>query len=740
MQYVQGETLADLIRRRPLEIGQCLGIAVQLSDALAEAHSHGIIHRDIKPSNIMINARHQAKVMDFGLAKTVEARSLADTAAETRSLLTEPGAIIGTVPYMSPEQVRGETLDARSDIFSFGAVLYEMITGHQPFAAESAAMTISAIVTREPAPLARYSNAAPRQLERIVNKALHKDREERYQTTRDLLIDLKSLKHELEFEAELERSKSPGTRVTSEKPAVTDASQRFDTSEAAAVPTSPTGAYLVSGINRHRRAAIVALAALALAIAALAYRFYFAPSVTTIDSIAVLPFINEGGGAELEYLSDGMTEALISSLSHLHNISVKARSSVFRYKGKVIDPKKIGQELSVQAVLIGRVIQRAEQLTLTLELVDAKTENVIWSEQHQRHPTDLASLQSEIARVVLDKLRQTLTDDDEKLLENRHTDNTEAYQLYLQGRYQWNKRTKESLKRAVEYFQQAIDKDPTYALAYSGLAECYDVFNTYELAPPNEAYTKARMAAQKALEIDPTLGEAYAALADTRESFDWDFEGAERDYQKAITLAPNHALAHQWYGELLRKLGRHDEAIAEQLRAQKLDPFSRAINSSLGVTLFFARRYDESIAQFRKVNEMDADFAPPYLYLGRCYAIKGMYPEAIAEQQKAVAISNGGSNELAGLAYTFAKSGKRSEARKILEQLRERQKREYVDRGTIALIYHALGEKEEALANLEKAYQDKSTSVPYIKVNPLYDDEFRSDPRFQELLRRVGLR
>lgn len=376
---------------------------------------------------------------------------------------------------------------------------------------------------------------------------------------------------------------------------------------------------------------------------------------------------------------------------------------------------------------------------MNLELVDTQTENVIWSAQYRRKQTDHVSLQPEIARDVSEKLRQKFTDADEKRLEKRQTENTQAYQLYLQGRYQWNKRTRESLKHAVEYFEQAIEKDPNYAMAYSSLADCYTVFSTYDVAPPNEAYTKARLAAQKALEIDPTLGEAYATLADVKESFDWDFAGSERDYRRAIALAPNYATAHQWYGELLRKLGRADEAVAEQRRAQELDPLSRVINSSLGQTLYLARRYDEAIAQLRKVIEMDADFAAPYRILGWCYTVKGMYAEAIAEHRKAVALSNGGDSELAGLAYALAKSGKESEARKILDRLNEKQKRGYFDHSSLALIHFALGEKEEALINLEKAYLEKSTGLPYIKVSPAYDDEFRSNPRFQELLRKIGL-
>jgi serine/threonine-protein kinase len=760
MEYVEGRTLRKHLTKSGTSIAELLNVVIQAAEALAAAHGAGIIHRDNKPENIKVRADGYVKVLDFGLAKLSEPspspQSPASDSQPSPTVLsaTEPGTLLGTVNYMSPEQARGLVVDARTDIFSLGVVMYEMASGSLPFRGETSLDVLVSLLEKDPPALADSVMNIPAEFERVINKALSKEREQRYLSARELLFELKSLKEDLKFQARLERSSlpdgDPGKPIVDILQARTHVSEENKTTEGS-VPvsteyglatSSSSAAYIAGKVRRHKREFIAVLLFLILGAVGLSWWSYSdrAEHKRSIESIAVLPFINESGSADLEYLSDGMTETLISSLSHLQNISVKARSSVFRYKGKEIDPKRIGHELSAQAILTGRVRQGAEQLKVSLELVDAVTENVLWSQQYQRRQGDLASLQNEIAIDVLEKLRQKLTDADEIRLEKRHTDDTEAYHLYLQGRYQWNKRTKESLRRAVEHFQQAIDKDPGYALAYSGLADCYTVFTTYELAPPAEAYTKARMAAQKALGIDPTLGEAYATLADVKESFDWDFGGAERDYQKAIALAPNYATAHQWYGELLRKVGRLDEAVVEQRRAQELDPVSLIINGSLGLTLFYARRYDEAIIQLRKTIDLDANFALAPRTLGWCYTMKGMYTEAVAEHQKAVALSNGGINELAGLAYTLAKSDKRSQARKILGQLNERQKREYVDRGALAKIHFALGEKEAALADLEKAYQEKSTELSYIKVNPAYDDEFRSDPRFQELLRKVGLR
>lgn len=489
--------------------------------------------------------------------------------------------------------------------------------------------------------------------------------------------------------------------------------------------------------TKSRKVSAIVVVALFVIVAASAY-FYLSrgKSSAVKNSIAVLPFVNVSGDPNMEYLSDGICESLINSLSQLPNLSVKARSTVFRYKGQQTDPQKVGTELGVQAILNGRVVERGDDLTLSLELVDAKTGDQIWGEQYQRSRSDLLTLQNEIARDVSGKLRVKLSGADERKLTKNYTDDNEAYQLYLQGRYHWNKRTEAEIKKSIEYFNQAIARDPNYALAYAGLAESYVVLPEYSHTPPTETFPKAKAAAQKALELDNTLGEALLTLAVDKQ--DHDPAGAESDFQKAIALDPNNPTAHQWYGEFLGQEGRMDESIAEMRRAQALDPLSLIINKQLGTALLFARRYDESIAQEKKVLEMDANFAPAYRDLGWCYTKKGMYDEAIPAFQKAIALANGDASKPPGLAYALAKAGRRDEAQKILTEMKERQRSEHVDAGDFAIIHAALGEKEAAFADLEKAYQEHSPWMAYLKIDPSLDD-LRDDPRFQDLVRRVGL-
>ncbi|MEK6325768.1 MAG: protein kinase [Acidobacteriota bacterium] len=737
MQYVEGETLASRMRNKPLELGECLGIAAQLSDALAEAHSHGIIHRDIKPANIMLTARHQAKVMDFGLAKVVRERSLTDTTAETKSLLTEPGAIIGTVPYMSPEQVRGEDLDGRSDIFSFGAVLYEMITGHQPFAAESAAMTISAVVTREPAPLARYSIAVPRQLERIVNKALRKDREERYQTARDLLIDLKSLKHELEFEAELERSKSPATSVTSEKPAATDANQPSDTGEVLTSRTASTGAYLVSGINRHRRAVIITLATLVLAIATPAYLFYFAPNSKAIDSIAVLPLVNASNDPNTEYLSDGISEALINGLTELQQLRVVARSTAFRYKNKEVDPQQVGRELNVRAVLMGRVRQMGDTLNIQVDLVDATTGAQLWGQEYERKISDVLSIKQAVAREVTEKLRLRLSGHEQRQLTKRDTTNAEAYQFYLRGRYYWNKRTAEGIKQAIGQFQQAIDRDPNYALGYVGLADSYLSLEQYAGVPSSETLPKARAAADRALQLDDSLSEAHASSASIYQKL-WRWAEAEEELKRAISLNPNYPTAHHWYAYYFYIKRQFDDAMREIKRAHKLDPLSPVISENVALVYLIKNDLNSAIEQCQKTIELDESFADAHYILGFAYLKQGRDEEATAEFQKAVELSGRAGTYLGNLGYCYAVTGRRAEALAILKELEEKHTKRESSGQFLAGVYAGLGDKDQAFAWLERDFQQRSGQLPTIAWR-LHFEDLRSDPRYADLLRRMGL-
>jgi eukaryotic-like serine/threonine-protein kinase len=572
MQYVKGETLAARIQRKPMGVQEALDVAAQVADALAEAHSHGIIHRDIKPLNIMVTGRGQAKVMGFGLAKMIRSGDLTDNEAETQTLLTEPGLIMGTVPYMSPEQVAGEMLDARSDIFSFGAVLYEVVTGTQPFASDNAAAIISTILTKEPPPLARYSREVPSELERIVSKALCKDREQRYQTARDLLIDLKSLSQKLTFEAKL--GASTPARSIGESKAVSDKKQTtVETVPQPAATTAEVGTRLTRsskdsliGVRRHRfRFAGVGLVLIALAGGGI---YLVLGHRKAIDSLAVLPFTNVSGDPNTEYLSDGITESLINNLSQLPNLTVMSRNSVFRYKGQEADAQAAGRDLKVQAVLTGRMVQRGDSLSIIVEFIDVRNNSHIWGEQYNRRLFDIFAVQGEIARQISERLRLRLSGDDQRRLTKHDTENTEAYQLYLKGRYYWNKRSAEGTRKAIEYFRQATDADPNYALAYAGLADSYGFLTEFSGVPKEETSPKARAAARKALELDDTLAEAHISLAVNLQA-DMDWSGAEREFKRAIELNPNYPTAHHWYSEYLQVMGRLDESKAEIKRRRR---------------------------------------------------------------------------------------------------------------------------------------------------------------------------
>ena len=745
MQYVEGETLASRTARKPVDLSECLDIAVQVADALAEAHSHGIVHRDIKPQNIMITPRGQAKVMDFGLAKMVEQRSNAETEAETRSLLTEPGLIMGTVPYMSPEQVRGEVLDARSDIFSFGVVLYEVVTGIQPFAFGNAAATISTILTKEPPPLARYSREVPSELERIVSKALRKDREQRYQTAKDLLIDLKSLSEELTFEGKLgtstpARSTGESETVTSNREARVETAPQppARTAEIETTRSASSKDYLIGGVRRHKFQ-FAALVFLLITLAGVGIYLVRGPG-KAIDSLAVLPFANVSGDPNTEYLSDGITESLINTLSQLPNLTVMSRNSVFRYKGQEADAQVAGRDLKVQAVLTGRMVQRGDSLSISAELVDVRNNSHLWGEQYNRKLSDILTVQAEISREISEKLRLHLSGEQEKRLVKRHTDNNEAYQLYLKGRYYWNRRTEEGIKRGVEYFGQAIERDPNYALAYAGIADCYTQLGTNISGglASHDVMPKAKQAAMKAMEIDDTLAEAHTSLAQTRFLYDWDWPGAEIEYKRAIDLNPNYAHVHHWYSHYLLAMGRLKESLAESLRALDLDPLDLPITTHLGWHYLYAREYDRAIEQLRKALDMDSRFLPAHLFLGQAYAQEAMYDKATAELQQAVSLSRETPVMVAVLGYAYAMSGKKGEAQIILHKLNALSKQRLVPSQEIATIHTALGEKDQAFEWLRRAYEERYSGLVYLKNDPALDG-LRSDPRFADLMRRVGL-
>jgi serine/threonine protein kinase/Tol biopolymer transport system component/tetratricopeptide (TPR) repeat protein len=705
-EFIEGETVRQHMARAQVKMSEALEIAIQAASALCAAHEAGIVHRDIKPENIMLRVDHIVKVLDFGLAKLTERKAIT---SESPTLVdTAQGMVMGTAFYMSPEQARGFAVDARTDIWSLAVVLYEMLAGRPPFEGQTGSDVIVSILDREPITLAKHSPDIPAELDWIVNKALRKDREERYQTTRDLLTDLKGLKRKLEFEEELERSVAPSiTGETSAK-----SSRRAKVGTAGKRERASSGS--TPAVARKRRAAAKA-----------------------IDALAVLPLTNASPDPHLEYLSDGITESIINSLSQLPRLRVMARSSVFRYKGRDVAPQEIGRELGVRAVLTGRVLQIGERLVVAAELVDTTDETQLWGKHYNRDLSDIFEVQEEIAHEITEALRLRLTGKEQKRLVKRYTENTEAYQLYLKGRHFFNKRSVEGYRTAIEYYQQAIGIDPNYALAYAGLADCYANSSVAEISP-KDAILKAKAAAAKALEIDDKLAEAHNASAHVKVNLDWDWSGAEREFKLALELNPNYAEAHHRYSHYLVAMGRFEESLTESFHGLELDPLDLTMNTHLGWHYLMARQDDEAIEQLKRTLELDKSFINARLYLARAYERKGMLLEAITEIQKARDVY--GQSQIASglLGHAHAMAGQRNEALKIVEELSEQSKREHVWPYNIAVIYVGLGERDEALQWLEKAYLEHSDDLIYLKVDPIFDP-LRSDPRFKDLLRRVGL-
>ncbi len=747
MEFIDGQTLRKVIHSGQADMPKLLRYLQHVAEGLAKAHAAGIVHRDLKPDNIMVTRDGHAKILDFGLAKLIEPQqSSVDTGEAASELATAilqqhstPGVVLGTVGYMSPEQAQGKTkeIDQRSDIFSFGCILYEAVTGHKAFAGKDAVDSLNKIIREPVTPISDFRPDAPNDLQRVVRRCLAKDPEDRYQTIKDVAIELRELRRDLAGATGIDTTTSPQFGVPPSGGIVSPG--QILPSEASTPSSQPPSSaeYIVSGIRQHKFALAVALMVLAAGAVGLGMYLHARNNEVAIESIAVLPFQNRSTDGDTEYLSDGLAESLIYRLSQLPNLKVSPTSSVFAYKNKEIDPVKVGNQLGVNAVLLGRIVQRGDSLTISAELVDVRYNKLLWGEQYERKMSELLQTQREIAREIVDKLRLKVSGQEQGLAKH-YTESNEAYQLYLKGRFQWHKRTNEALKKSIDYFNQAIERDPSFALAYAGLADCY-VVPAYML-PPGEKIPKAKMAAMKALELDDTLAEAHTSLARAMTTYDWDWRGAEREFQRAIELNPNYAIAHQWYCGYLEAMGRTPEAIAEGKRALELDPLSPIITFEMGLGFFYARDYDKAIEYYQKTLELDPDFPPAHGQLPAAYEQKRMYDQAITGFQKGTNLK--GSREwyfsLSGLAHVYAVTGNKGEAQKLLSEMKDLSVRQYVPADRIALIYAGLSDKDEAFAWLEKAYDERSFNMTWLKVEPRWDS-LRSDPRFADLVRRLGL-
>jgi serine/threonine protein kinase/Tfp pilus assembly protein PilF len=669
LEFLEGKTLSEYMQGKRLDVDQIVDLAIQVAGGLEAAHAKGIIHRDIKPGNIFVMGSGQAKILDFGLAKLLQApqpKAEGRLAPEIptltiEELLTSPGSTMGTVAYMSPEQALGKNLDARTDLFSWGVVLYEMGTGILPFRGDTSAAIFNGILNIMPAPTARLNPDLPRELERIIDKALEKDREVRYQSAREMVADLTRLKRERE------------------------------SGRAAAAPSAP--------------------------------------------SLAVLPFANLSADQENEYFSDGLAEDIIDALAQVPGLRVMARTSSFAFRGKEQDVREIGARLNVEHILEGSVRKAGNRIRVTAQLVKASDGYHLWSQRFDREMTDVFAIQDEISQAIVEKLRVRLAAD--RPLVKRHTENVEAYNLYLKARYQLLRLTPEGLAKSKEYYEQAIALDPNYALAWQGLAGFYNLLGTAGIMPPIAANAQAEQATRKALQVDDQLAEAHAMMGVLRASeFDW--KGAELEFGRALDLDPESEDVLIWYDfHYLDPMKRVDEAVAAYLRAAEMDPLSPILQSRLGYNYCLKREWNRAIEHCRNALELDPQ-SWAYMLLGACSFHMGKHDDAIRAMETLTQVTGRSAFALGGFGWVYAQTGRTGEALKILEELRERAQMQYVPSWSFAVIYSGLGEMDKAFDWFEKAVDEREPLMLHIHVHPNYDS-LRTHPRYKALLRKMNL-
>ena len=719
MELLDGKSLDKHIVQSRFELQEFLDLAIQVADALDAAHSKGIIHRDIKPANIFVISRNQIKILDFGLAKFAAERKLMAedpgvAATPTATYLTSPGTVVGTVAYMSPEQARGKELDARTDLFSFGAVLYEMATGRDPFKGNTSAVIFEAILNREPASPLQFNPALPGKVEEIICTAMEKERDLRYQSAAEMRAELMRLKRKTE-------------------------SGRAAPTTGSAV-TASLGRTLQPGLIAGFGVVLLAAILLGLNVGGSRDRLVGRGRPAKIRSIAVLPLENLSRDPDQEYFADGMTDAVITDLAKIGALRVISRPSVMRYKRTQRSVPEIAKDLNVDAIVEGSIERSGDRVRITAQLIRAATEQHLWAEAYDRDLHDVLRVQEEIARSIAQEIQVQLTPQEQALLTTGRPVDPEAYGLYLKGRFFWNKRTQESTDRAITLFHQAIDKDPGYASAYSGLADCYILsgisFDVGSLSPA-QAFPQAKSAAERAIQLDDTLAEGHNSLAYVRLLYDWDWPGSEAEFKRVSALNPGYANAHHWYAHLLMASGRREEALAESKRALNLDQLNPAMNVHLGWHYIYSRQYDLALAQLRKGLELDPNHSLGNWYLGWVYEQQGKYADALQAMHKAQDLLKSNNALVADIGHVYAISGDKPAALKVLEQLNESSRRTYVSPFEVALIYVALGRKNEALQWLEKAYTDRSDLLIYLNVDPRLDS-IRSDPQFIDLAHRVS--